>query len=176
MRWSGALLLFSLALCIGLACMWWPAVPARVPLHFDFAGDPDRYGERGFWSWFLLPTLAVGVALLFGVLLPRWIDWLAERDPALINVPDKQRFLALDVERRRQALRPMLALLRVLGAQIALLFTLVQYATLQVARGTWTRLPTALMLAAIAVLVVTALGSIPLARRAVERAASGAAR
>lgn len=173
MRWSAAVLVFTLIASWGLACYWWPDVPERVPLHFDFAGQPDRYGERGYWSWFLLPTLASGFGLLFGVLLPRWVGWLAERDPKLINIPDKQRFLSLDVAQRRRALRPLLALLQVLAAEIAVLFAWIQYGTLQVARGAWTHLPTAFVFVVIGVLVATTLASIPIARRSVQRAASG---
>ena len=172
MRWTSALLIGSVAANWGLAWHWWPKLPARVPLHFDFAGTPDRYGERGYWSWFFLPTLAVGSALLFGLLIPRLVDWLAERDPELINIPDKQRFLALAPEQRRRALRPVLALLQLLGCEVVALFAWIQYGTLQVARGAWSRLPASFVLVAIAVLLATALSAIPLVRRAVARAAA----
>ncbi|TAJ11989.1 MAG: DUF1648 domain-containing protein [Planctomycetota bacterium] len=171
MRWSTGVLIAAVAASFGLALYWWPDVPARVPLHFDLAGAPDRYGERGYWSWFLLPTLAALFALFLGWLVPRWIDWLAERAPDLINIPHKQRFLQLSPEQRRSALRPVIALLQVLSCEVVLLFAWMQYATLQVARGAWTHVPTAFVFVVIAVLLATALGSVPLARRAVARAA-----
>jgi hypothetical protein len=171
-RWTTALLSGSVAAHWGLAWHQWPELPVRVPLHFDFAGTPDRYGERGYWSWFFLPTLATGFALLFGLLIPRLVDWLAERDPTLINLPDKQRFLALAPERRRRALRPLLALLQVLGCEVVALFAWIQYGTLQVALGAWSRLPASCVLVVIAVLLATGLSAIPLTRRAVARAAA----
>jgi len=178
MRWPTALLCFLLAGYWGLAGYAWPKLPERIPQHFDLAGHPDRWSERGLGSWFLLPLLATALGLLFGWLLPRWISHLAEHSPHWINVPDRERFLALDAPARRRALEPLLALLCVLACEITLLFAWIQYGSLRVATGDWARLPSWIVLVAIAALVATALAVLPIARRALDRehAAAGAKR
>lgn len=40
----------------------WPELPARVPMHFDLAGEPDGWGGRG--SVLLLPVTALFLYLL----------------------------------------------------------------------------------------------------------------
>jgi uncharacterized membrane protein len=172
MRWSTALLVFSVALIWGLAWYWWPQVPQRVPLHFDLAGRPDRYGERGFGSWFLLPLLATLLALFLGVALPKWLRWLAVRAPGLLNLPRHDEFLRLSVPGRLRAIEPVHALLQLLASEVVLMFAWISYATLQVATGAWERLPSAFVIVVIATVLATALGSLPLLRRAVERADS----
>lgn len=48
-------------LCVVLAS--WPDLPERLPMHFDLAGDPNRWGPRG--ELFVLPT--IGLVLLVGM-------------------------------------------------------------------------------------------------------------
>ncbi len=45
----------------------WDRVPERMPVHYDLAGEVDRYGGR-FEGLVLLPLVTVGVYLLFLVL------------------------------------------------------------------------------------------------------------
>ncbi|WP_397538654.1 DUF1648 domain-containing protein [Rummeliibacillus pycnus] len=50
----------------------WSNLPAKVPTHFGFKGEIDRYGPK--WELFLLPfiTLLVGIALQFLETHPEW--------------------------------------------------------------------------------------------------------
>ena len=47
----------------------WPSAPERIPVHWDLAGNVDRYGGR-FEGLLLLPLLALGLYLLL-LLVPR---------------------------------------------------------------------------------------------------------
>jgi uncharacterized membrane protein len=61
---------------LAFAVRVWPELPATVPTHFGFSGEPDRWGSR---AWLLvLPAMAT---LLFVVLT------LLERAPQIYNYP-----------------------------------------------------------------------------------------
>ena len=64
--------LASLAL-IGFICFRFEMLPARLPLHFDAAGNPDWWGERG--HVFMIPLiglLSLAVNTLLGALVYRY--------------------------------------------------------------------------------------------------------
>lgn len=51
------------------AAISWPSAPDRIPVHWGFSGEPDRYGGK-FEGLLLLPLLALGLYLLL-LYLPR---------------------------------------------------------------------------------------------------------
>jgi uncharacterized membrane protein len=59
-----------------LAGITWPAAPERIPVHWGFSGEPDRYGGK-FEGLLVIPLIALGLYLML-VLLPR-IDPRGER-------------------------------------------------------------------------------------------------
>lgn len=68
-RLEGALEVVSLlavAACVGVAAVYWDALPQRVPSHFGVGGNPDAYGSK---SSVLTPVVAaLGLHLLFTVI------------------------------------------------------------------------------------------------------------
>lgn len=66
-------------------------------MHFGFRGQPDAWARTSFLSWFGLPVTAAGMALFLW-----WAGRLANRSPALWNVPEKQKFLRLPPEARHR--------------------------------------------------------------------------
>ena len=52
-----------------LAVALWPSTPDRVPVHWGFAGEPDRYGGKAE-GLLLLPLITLGVYLLM-LFVPR---------------------------------------------------------------------------------------------------------
>ena len=75
------------------AAAWYPELPARIPMHFDAAGTPDGWSDKGP-MWFLLPIISlVLLAFLGGIAL--WLGALVRNAPALVNVPRKDLFLKL---------------------------------------------------------------------------------
>lgn len=92
------------------ALAWWPQLPDQIPIHFNAAGEPDRFVERAIASWFLLPAIMFGIcALLGGIAL--WIDRLARDTPMLLNVPRKDLFLKLSFPGRLAVMTPTRILL-----------------------------------------------------------------
>jgi uncharacterized membrane protein len=54
---------------LALALATWPGAPDRIPVHWNFAGDVDRYGGR--FEGLLLPPLLTLFVYLAMLLLPR---------------------------------------------------------------------------------------------------------
>jgi uncharacterized membrane protein len=70
-------------------------LPARIPQHFGIDGTPDRWVDRSIVSWLLLPIISLmlsGFVVLIASFLPR--------DLKLLNVPNKERLLALPKHRQ----------------------------------------------------------------------------
>jgi len=160
---------------LALTCLWgvalwlWPSLPARVPVHFDGAGVPDRIVERTAVTWFLLPALGTALVLVFAVALPAWILRLAATDSPFLSVPRKADFARLEPAARRRAVAPMVVLLDLIAAESVLLFALILVGSAKVASGAWQVLPPSLMWTSLGLLLVTAGGAMPFGRRAVER-------
>ena len=106
--------LWTLALGLVAWAVWlWPAVPARVPLHFGADGTPDRWGERSLLVWLVLPALGVALAALFdGV--ARWS--VRNLESPMLNLPGKEDVLALPPERRAPVLRHVASMNHAAGA------------------------------------------------------------
>ena len=89
------------------AAWWYPRLPDRIPIHFNMAGTPDGWAAKSVATWFLLPSLATLLALaLLGAGLVM-IPALARHKPQSINIPSKERFLALDADARAAAIAPV---------------------------------------------------------------------
>jgi uncharacterized membrane protein len=65
-----------LAAMFGAAAWTWPNAPDRIPVHWNAAGEVDRYGGR-FEGVALLPMIALGVYLL--------LRYLPKLDPLRAN-------------------------------------------------------------------------------------------
>jgi hypothetical protein len=115
--------------CIGLvvagqALIWWralawyPHLPDRIPMHFNGSGTPDRWADRG-WEWFLLPGMSALLVALFAA-IALFLDWMAMRTPALINVPNKELFVRLSPTGRMRVVAPTRVFLLWTGATVVL--------------------------------------------------------
>jgi hypothetical protein len=136
----GALLLV-LGVVWAIAIEAWPALPERIPLHFDAAGHADGWGQKTLLVWFALPGLASVLALGLGLVLPWWMLRLARSNSPWLNVPHKKLFQALPEEARERAvLVPARWLVR-MAMLVAVLFGAILYGSWQVAVRQWDRLP-----------------------------------
>jgi len=68
-------LLLVAAVC-GATLYYWPQLPARIPVHWNFAGEVDGYGSRETMLWMgpgvMIIALAIGIAMPW--LSPRGFD------------------------------------------------------------------------------------------------------
>ena len=92
------------------ALAWWPQLPEQIPIHFNAAGEPDRWVERSAAAWFFAPALMVALCLFIGG-IARWIDRLATHTPGMLNIPRKDLFLRLSPAARCEVVLPTRSLL-----------------------------------------------------------------
>lgn len=139
-RWPLVLTSTSLAALWGLSLLLWPQLPERIPLHFAASGVPDRVGPASALNWFMLPGIATGMTALF-LGINALVRRLVRTGPQWINLPDKERFLALPEQARMAVMRHLFAMLQGLPAYICLLFAWIVWGTYSVATGRMERLP-----------------------------------
>ncbi len=83
------LLMWGIAVALVVAAaLSWPALPDRVPTHFDAAGQPDAWSDRSLALWLLMPLLAAALSAL--------MDWSAQTirrrpESPLVNLPYKDQ-------------------------------------------------------------------------------------
>ena len=119
----------------------WPTLPAKFPIHFDFAGRPDSFVDKSLVAWFLLPVFATVMNVGFSLLTPM-IQWMALKHPELVNMPRKEQWLNLDSQARLRTLQPVFSAMRVLQFIVMALFLFIVVSSAKVASGQWSVLPT----------------------------------
>lgn len=94
--------------------------PGLVPVHFDLAGNPDRWGQNTWATALALPAAALaGTALVYAA--AALVAW-ARRHPASLNLPQKAAFLALPPARQEPVWRHLRAMAYWLAVPQTLVF------------------------------------------------------
>lgn len=104
-----------------LAGVLWLTLPERYPVHFDLAGRPTRMSE-GPGMWILLVAIC-SISFGQGHLFQRFL--FSNPDSTLLNVPYKQLFHRLPVERKIPVLRRSNRLLGLINLGVVLLHTVI---------------------------------------------------
>ena len=159
-----------------LAGWWWGELPERIPIHFDGFGNADGWAQRSWWAWFAMPVLATGIALGFGLVLPRVMVALAKSNSPWLNVPNKKAFTALPEDARVRAVRGPATWLSGLAIAVQVLFVWITFGSARVATGAWSRLPPGPSYALIAAVLACAACLAVAAHRAVRREIAAQAR
>ena len=97
----------------------WASLPAIIPVHFNFAGQVDRWGSRKV----LFSTSAVMLAMYIGLSI-------LQRFPHIYNYP-----FGLTPENVHRQYRVARQLLTVIKTEVVCLFAFIQWQTVSVARG-----------------------------------------
>jgi len=138
LRFCLVLNLVLLLLIAILGATSWGRLPDKVPVHFGVDGTPNRWINRGgeFLFLFFIPWLLTALLFAFSRLIP----WMRNH-PQWINIPHKERFLALPQERQEPFFTSMQVHFMLMAVTLNLLFLGLIYATIQVALGEYDRLP-----------------------------------
>ncbi len=120
------LLLISATVYAGYA-----KLPERIPTHFNFSGQPDRWGGRS--SFIVLAAVAWGMAILFYALI-RYLPRMG-RNPKSLNIPHKEQFLRLPEEKQMVYWALLAEFLAGLVAAINLLFYFIIRGIMSIAAG-----------------------------------------
>jgi uncharacterized membrane protein len=114
-----------------------PRLPARVPMHFDMAGQPDRWGSReGLVTLFVLPAILTAVLYLMVSIVPR-----LAANPRSVNIPRKEEFLRLPAEKQEIFWALFKEFFAALAASLNLLFYVLLRGAVEVSLGAKGRLP-----------------------------------
>ncbi len=107
----------------------WNKLPERIPVHFGFNGQPDRWTVKG-WELILLLLLPLMMTVLF-----YGITALTRRYTWLLNVPDKEKLLALPAAAQEPFWNMLGEFLAALAASMNILILSLLYGMAQVALG-----------------------------------------
>ncbi len=142
--------LIMLVAFIVMNFMLYPRLPERYPVHFGSSGLPDGWADKSFLSWFALTIIdGLLLSLFFG------ITKFIRRNPKLINISNKEIFLAMSQENREPVFRSMDNLLGSIAIIEQFLFGYLQYSTFQAAVNDNHMLPSSFGLVLIANSVAT---------------------
>ena len=121
------------ALCLALVLFTaatYSTLPAAIPQHLNAAGEVTRTLPTSWFTWMLLPLIAVVIqGLMTGATL------LLPKRPDLFNFPEKERFLKLPPEYRGDVIPRMQQTMDALGALTVLVLFGVQVMLWRVALG-----------------------------------------
>jgi uncharacterized membrane protein len=111
---------------IALTAYFWNILPATIPTHFNFAGNPDAWSGKSIGMVFLLPLIQLVLLCLFVALYkyPQYSSWPTTL--ILVTVEEKKREKIYDI------LRSMLAWTLL---WLSLFMGYIQYAILATANG-----------------------------------------
>ena len=128
----------------------YPKLAPRIPTHFNFSGNPDRWGGKEGVVW--LAAMAWGLTLVF-YLLGHNVRRLNLK-PQSLNIPHKEQFLKLPEEKQSIYWDLIKEFLAGLTAGTNLLWYLLIRGTLRIIRGEMSVLSFEAMLPALAVMIL----------------------
>ena len=121
-----ALISFVFLLTTFVPLLFWQRLAeARVPVHFNFAGEPDGWGSG--YTIFLLPLLSLGICLLL---------YFSTRNPRLINYP-----VHLSKDEKIKLFPIAVQFIRWISVVVMMLLSYLSNGPLMVGLGHWSKLP-----------------------------------
>ena len=128
----------------------YPKLPPRIPAHFNFAGNADRWdGKEGLIG---LVAIAWGMTIIFYLLAHNMRR--LNRKPRSLNIPHKEQFLKLPEEKQSTYWDLVKEFLVGLTVGTNLLWYLLIRGTLRIIRGEMSVLSFEAMLPALAVMIL----------------------
>lgn len=127
-----------LLVCLGWMVLYFSnELPDKIPVHFGLDGTPDGWAGKGDLMNIL--ALVLGVNALFYLIIIA-IPWL-RKHPALLNIPHKDRFLALPLEKQRVYWDLLKEFMAGIAVSVNILFLTAIWGTIRVGLGEAEKLP-----------------------------------
>ena len=141
-----ALAAIVLAVAAAVDVALYPGLPDRIPVHFDFAGRPDRFADKSVWTVFGLLIIGAAVVVLLSV-----ISIFAARYAARTQADDTAQQATLRTQVQRTLLTSMLS---ELAFVIALGISVIELCQRLLPGVTWTVAVCAIGLAVLVMVVI----------------------
>ena len=136
-RWAGILAIVLNAGLVSALWLWsfleFRSLPGSIPIHFGLAGRPDRWVERTWGSWLLIPGTALGISALVGI-IGLVVAQVGAASGRWLNVPAKKVFLRLPPSDQTAILRASAPLFGWVVLPMNLLLIYIQWSIAEVAR------------------------------------------
>ncbi len=100
------------------AFMIFDSLPDRYPIHFNFEGEPDRWGDKSAFEFFLLPGVLTLIIVLLLVLL---------RYPQYYNFPQKKEVRKWPEEYKIPVYNYLKQAVLIIGILLSLMFIYLQF-------------------------------------------------
>ncbi len=122
---------------LGMVLYYTPRLPAKIPMHFTADGAPNGWGDKGGLMALLFVALGInGIFYLIMFSLNR-----LRKYPGLLNIPNKDLFLALPSEKQQIYWNLLKEHLAAFAAAMNVLWVTVIWGTIRVALGNIKKLP-----------------------------------
>ncbi|MCP5104270.1 MAG: DUF1648 domain-containing protein [bacterium] len=112
-------------------------LPDKIPLQFGLDGTPNRWSGKGDLIIILAAVLGINA---FFYLFAAAVPWL-RKHPALLNIPNKKRFLALPLEKQRVYWDLLKEFMAGMAVSMNILFLTAIWGTIRVGLGEAEKLP-----------------------------------
>ncbi|MCP5496340.1 MAG: DUF1648 domain-containing protein [Leptospiraceae bacterium] len=119
---------------IAVGTIWgfstWNSIPDKIPVHFSFSGEPDRWTTKGIELAIIILLPLLMSLFLYGMFV------LSRKYPTLLNIPNKEKFLSLSKERQKPLWDILNEFISSLALLCSILFFSLYYSIVQVTIGT----------------------------------------
>lgn len=126
-----------IVLLLGMVLYYIPRLPALIPMHFAFDGTPNGWGGKGSLMALLFVALGINGIFSLGMFSMNWL----RKHPTLLNIPNKDLFLALPPEKQEIYWNLLKEHLAAFAAAMNVLWVTAIWGTIKVALGDIKKLP-----------------------------------
>jgi uncharacterized membrane protein len=137
------------------------SLPDQVPVHFDLAGNPDRFASKTSWEMWLGSSIGTVLGMIVIVLM---------RFPGAYNVPRKAEIAALPATQRERMHDIMREMLLAIFTVVQILMLAMIATIFAIASSTPMKMPWVLIVAFLAVPMVVVIVYLVRISRAVDDA------
>lgn len=118
-KYALAASVIATALIWAIALYFWSKLPAVIPTHFNFAGQPDAWNNKSFFLAFLMPIMQTVFLVGFSFLYFK---------PQYSDMPTTLLLMALDEKKRNHAFSLIRTMIVVMLLFLSVLFGYLTYA------------------------------------------------